>query len=105
MRKILLVLLSGLSVASFASSLDMDNLYCGGAKSMSASKTASAVPATGYKLTAATTLADVQKSCLIKKQTTSKGRYEVKFTNSATGKTVSCFFASNTPTATLNSCE
>jgi hypothetical protein len=88
MRKLLFVLLSGVSALSFASTLDMSTLSCGTAK-----------------LSTTTTLADVQKSCVIKKQTTSKGRYEVKFINSATNKSVTCYFATNTPTANLNSCE
>lgn len=99
MRKLLVLLLGTSATLSFASSLDMNNLYCGGTKATNNA------PATGYKVTQVTTLADVQKNCLIKKQTTSKGRFEVKFTNTATDSTVECFFASNNPTATLNSCK
>lgn len=88
MRKLLLVLLSGASVMSFAKSLDMSTLSCG-----------------STKLTSATTLADVQKDCMIKKQAKSKGMYKVEFTNTATNKTVSCYFAKNDPAATLNSCK
>jgi hypothetical protein len=89
MRKILLLLLSGVCSMSFASSLDMSTLMCDN----------------NYKLTTATTLADVQKNCMISKQKTSNGMYFVEFTNVTTKKTVTCSFASNTPTARLNSCK
>ena len=87
MRKLLVILLA-LPVVSFATSLDMSTLQC---------KT--------LKLNTATTLQDVQNNCLVKKQTSSKGRYEVEFTNSTTNKTVTCYFASKEPTALLNSCK
>ena len=87
MRKLLVVLLA-LPVVSFASSLDMSTLQC-----------------RNIKLNSSTTLKDVQDNCLIKKETTSNGRYEVKFVNGATKKTVTCHFANNEPTALLNSCK
>lgn len=87
MRKLVCVLLA-MPIMSFATSLDMSTLQC-----------------KGILLNSATTLADVQANCLIKAQTTSKGRYEVKFTNDATEDTVTCYFGSNTPTAILNSCK
>ena len=65
MHKLLLVLLA-LPVISFAASLDMSKLQC-----------------RNIPLNTATTLADVQKNCMISKQTTSSGRYEVEFTNDA----------------------
>lgn len=87
MRKLLLALTAMSSVA-FASSLDMNNLSC---KTM--------------KITASTTLAQVQSNCTIAKQKTSGGLYEVEFTNNATNKSVTCKFAANTPAATVNSCK
>ena len=87
MRKLLITLLA-LPLVSFATSLDMSTLKC---KDM--------------KLNSATTLTDVQNNCLVKREESSKGRYEVDFVNSTTGKTVTCYFASNTPTAELNSCH
>lgn len=88
MRKMLFVLLSAIAATSFASSLDMSTLAC-----------------KNIKLNSSTTLSDVQNNCVIKKQTTSKGRYEVKFVNEATNKTVDCYFAKNDPKALLNSCK
>ena len=87
MRKILF-LLSTVATVSFASSLDMSTLSC-----------------RNIKLNSSTTLSEVQSNCLIKKQTTSKGRYEVDFVNGASGKTVKCYFASNDAKALLNSCK
>jgi hypothetical protein len=87
MRKLLLVLLA-VPALSFAASLDMSTLAC---------KTT--------KLNASSTLSDVQANCLIKKQTTSKGRYEVEFRNDTTKKTVTCYFANNDPKSLLNSCK
>lgn len=87
MKKLVLVLLA-VPALSFAASLDMSTLAC-----------------KSTKLNASSTLADVQANCLIKKQTTSKGRYEVEFRNDTTQKTVTCYFPTNTPTAPLNSCK
>lgn len=88
MRKLLLVLLV-LPVISFATSLDMSTLQC-----------------RGTRLNASTTLSQVQSMCLIKEQEkTSKGLYKVEFRNDSTKKTVTCYFASNTPKALLNSCK
>lgn len=87
MHKLLLVLLA-IPAVSFAASLDMSKLQC-----------------RGVPLNTATTLADVQKNCMISKQTTSSGRYEVEFTNDATKKSVKCFFPTKAPTALLNGCE
>lgn len=87
MHKLLLALTAMSSVA-FASSLDMNNLSC---KTM--------------KITAATTLSEIQANCTIAKQKISSGLYEVEFTNDATKKSVTCHFATNTPTATVNSCK
>lgn len=87
MRKFLLIILA-LPALTFASSLDMSTLACN-----------------DLKLDSGTTLKDVQDHCLIKKATSSDGRYEVKFVNSTTKKTVTCYFANNTPTAVLNSCH
>lgn len=86
MKKLLILL--AMPALTFASSLDMSTLAC---KNM--------------KLNSATTLADVQANCLIRKQTTSKGRYEVKFRNDTTQKNVTCYFADNNPKSLLNSCE
>ena len=87
MKKLLLALVA-LPALSFATPLDMATLAC---KSV--------------KLNASTTLSDVQASCLIRKQTMSKGRYEVKFRNDTTQKNVTCYFADNNPKSLLNSCE
>lgn len=87
MRK-LLVIMTGMSSIAMASSLNMDNLYC-----------------KKVQLTSTTTLADVQKNCTLKDQKTKDGMYQVEFTNDATGKSVTCHFATNQPTATLNSCK
>ena len=89
MRKLLVVLLA-LPVVSFATSLDMSTLQC-----------------RNTKLNSSTTLKNVQDLCLIKKETTSDGRYEVKFVNDgdAKKKTVTCYFADNKPTTLLNSCK
>lgn len=85
----LLLILSTISSISFASSLDMSTLQC-----------------RNIKLNASTTLSKVQSTCLIKEQEkTSKGLYKVEFINDATKKSVTCFFASNSPTALLNSCK
>lgn len=73
---------------SFASSLDMNNLTC-----------------RNTKLTASTTLKQVQDNCLIKKQKDKSGMHQVEFVNDFTKKTVTCKFASNQPTALLNSCK
>ena len=74
---------------SFAGSLDMSTLMCHN----------------NYKLTSATTLADVQKNCTIEKQSKSKGMYMVTLINTTTKKAVTCSFASDTPTAVLNTCK
>lgn len=89
MKKLLIVLLSGASALTFASSLDMSTLTCNNS----------------YKITSATTLADVTKNCTISKQSKSSGMFTVTFTNVTTSKKVTCTFASNTPTATLNTCK
>ena len=87
MSKLLLILLAA-PVLAMASSLDMSTLTC-----------------KGVILNSKTTLKNVQDNCMIKKEETSNGRYEVKFVNSSTKKTVSCYFAQNTPDALLNSCK
>lgn len=87
MRNLLLFLLI-VPALVYADSLDMTTLQC-----------------KGIKLNNATTLADVQNNCMIEKQKTSKGRYQVDFINNETNKTVTCYFASNMPTALLNSCH
>jgi hypothetical protein len=87
MRKLLIALLV-LPALSFASSLDMSTLAC-----------------KDLKLDSATTLKDVQDNCLIKKATPSNGRYEVKFVNTTTNDTVTCYFAENNPASKLNSCH
>ena len=87
MRKLLMTILA-MPLLAFASSLDMSTLAC---KDM--------------KLDSATTLKDVQDHCLIKNAASSKGRYEVEFVNTTTNKTVTCYFANNTPAAALNSCH
>ncbi|MBX9598048.1 MAG: hypothetical protein K2X04_05680 [Burkholderiales bacterium] len=84
----LLLLLSIIPVLAYADSLDMRTLQC-----------------RSIKLNSSTTLADVQNNCMIQKQKTSKGRYQVDFINNETNKTVTCYFASNMPTALLNSCH
>lgn len=86
--KKLLVALAVLPALSFASSLDMSTLKC---KDMS--------------INSATTLQQVQSTCLIKEQKTHKGLYQVEFKNDTTGKNVKCDFATNTPTATVNGCR
>ncbi|RTK98164.1 MAG: hypothetical protein EKK57_12360 [Proteobacteria bacterium] len=88
MRKLLLTLLVGANCMAMASSLDMSNLYC-----------------KKVQLTSATTLADVQANCTLKSQKEKSGMYQVEFTNDATGKTVTCNFPTNQPTAALNSCK
>lgn len=57
----------------------------------------------GVSITSSSTLADVQK-CLVKKQKTSKGLYEVEFVDN-NQHSYTCKFATNTPTAAINSCE
>ncbi|RTK94324.1 MAG: hypothetical protein EKK64_08750 [Neisseriaceae bacterium] len=57
----------------------------------------------GVSITASSTLADVQK-CLIKKQKTSGGLYEVKFVDN-NDHSYECKFATNSPTEVINSCE
>lgn len=88
MRKLLLALLAGSSCITMASSLDMNNLYC-----------------KKVQLNSSTTLADVQANCTLKSQKEKSGMYQVEFTNDATGKTVTCNFPTNQPTAALNSCK
>ena len=87
MRNLILILMVTPALA-LASSLDMTTLQC-----------------RNIKLNSSTTLADVQNNCLIEKQKASIGRYQVDFVNNATNKTVTCYFASNMPTALLNSCH
>lgn len=87
MRKFLVIALA-LPVLSFASSLDMSTLKCN-----------------SLSITSATTLQQVQNSCMIKKQETHKGMYQVEFTNTTTNKSVSCDFANNDPAAVVNGCH
>lgn len=87
-KSLLLFALLAIPALSFASKLDMNTLSC-----------------RGLKITSSTTAADVQSHCLIKKQTTSNGRFEIQFVNQATNKTVGCYFASKSPTALVNSCH
>lgn len=54
-------------------------------------------------LTAESTLADVQK-CVISKQKTSDGLYVVEFKD-INNNSHTCKFASNTPTAVINTCK
>ena len=101
MRKLLLVLLAA-PVLSFATSLDMSTLQCGADN-----------PETLLKINTATTLKEVQDHCLIRKQSHEHGMHEVTFVNTGpvdkkgkpTNKTVTCMFASNTPTAVVNGCK
>lgn len=91
--KKLLALLCVVSGVASATSLDMNNLYCG-----------------SMKLDTATTLGDVQQNCKIYKQKmitsgVNLGLYEVKLKNTATNKKVTCDFAESTPTAKLNGCR
>lgn len=85
---LLFTLFCSAPLLSFATKLDMNTLSC-----------------RDLKITSSTTLADVQSHCLIKKQTTSSGRYEVEFVNQATKKTVGCYFADKKPTTVVNSCH
>lgn len=87
MRKLLLVLLA-VPALSFAASLDMSTLQC-----------------KNVPINSKTTLADVQKNCLISKQAAKNGMYEVEFTNDSTKKSVKCFFPTNQATAPLNGCK
>ena len=87
MKKIILAL-TIIPCISFASSLDMNNLSC-----------------RNMKLTASTTLKQVQDTCLIKKQKHKSGMYQVEFVNDATKDTVTCKFANNESGALLNSCR
>lgn len=87
MKKLISVLCL-LSSISIADSLDMSTLQC-----------------KGKQLNSATTLADVQKNCTLKKQETKKGLFQVEFINDATGKSVKCDFTTNQPTALLNGCK
>ncbi len=89
MKKLLLSSIFIISfISSLASSLDMSMLSC-----------------RNKKLNSSTTLADVQANCLIRKQTTSNGRYAVEFRNDATNKDVTCYFGSSTSSAILNGCK
>lgn len=85
MKKLLLALLSVASVAAFASPVSFP------------------IQCNTVSITATSTLADVQQ-CLIKKQKTSKGLYEVKFEDN-NQHTYTCQFATNSPTEQINSCE
>ena len=73
---------------AFSSPLNMDNLKC-----------------RNLKITAATTLKQLQSTCLIKEQTRYKGQFEVEFINDATGKAVKCDFATNQPNTPVNGCR
>jgi len=88
MRKLLLILIA-LPCLSFGSNtLDMTTLRC-----------------RGMHINSATTLKQVQSTCLIREQTSSDGLFEVDYRNDATGKTVECFFGSNMPHSTVNGCK
>ncbi len=87
MKKTLLSLML-LPALSFASSLDMSTLKC---NDMQISNT--------------TTLKSVQTNCLIKKETTHDGMYEVEFVNTTTGKSVKCDFANKRPNSVVNGCR
>ena len=76
--------------------------FCGAA-SASSDVTFPVNCANNVSITAASTLQDVQK-CTIDKQKTSKGMYEVKFTDANKHK-YTCYFANNTPTEVINHCE
>lgn len=86
MKKMLLILLGSVSVSAFADPANFP-IICNG----------------GVGITPTSTLADVQK-CIIKKQKTSKGLYEVKFVDN-NDHTYTCKFATNSPTEPINSCE
>lgn len=87
MKKLLLSLLV-FPFMSYAASLDMNNLKC-----------------RDMALTSATTLGDVQDSCLISEQYYSYGRFAVDFRNDATGDSVTCYFGSNNRATKLNGCK
>ena len=87
MRKLLLILIA-LPCLSFATSLDMTTLKC-----------------RDMHITNATTLKQVQSTCLIDEQTSNNGLFEVDFRNDATKKIVECFFGSNMPHSTVNGCK
>lgn len=57
------------------------------------------------KLNSSTTLAQVQKTCQLKKQEMNDGLYQVEFMDDATKKEVKCNFATNESSALLNSCK
>lgn len=93
MRK-LLALIMALPVVSFAASLDMSTLKC-----------QTSPDRKPLNITTATTLKQVQDSCLIADEKKHDGMYEVKFKNDTTGKNVKCDFASDSPTAVVNGCR
>lgn len=93
MHKLLGILLA-LPVLSFAASLDMSTLKC-----------QTSPDRKPLNITTATTLKQVQDSCLIADEKKHDGMYEVKFKNDTTGKNVKCDFASDSPTAVVNGCR
>ncbi|MDD3266794.1 MAG: hypothetical protein PHC75_06420 [Burkholderiales bacterium] len=86
MKKLLLTLLAGASCIAVASPASFP-IQCNNS----------------VTITATSTLGDVQQ-CLIKKQKTSKGLYEVKFEDN-NNHTYTCKFATSYPDAQINSCE
>jgi hypothetical protein len=92
MRKLLIPLMA-LSGLSFASTLDMANLYCG-----------------SMQVNSATTLDQMVNTCQVKDQydvTYGRylGMYEVKFVNTATNDTVKCDFGTKDGSALVNGCR
>lgn len=92
MRKLLIPLMV-LSGVSFASTLDMSNLYCG-----------------DMQINSKTTLDQIVNKCNVKSQyDVDEGRflgmYEVKFVNTATNDTVKCDFGTKDGSALVNGCR
>lgn len=92
MKKLLIPLLAVSGIA-MASSLDMNNLYCG-----------------SLKINSATTLQQVRDNCNDEKtgEVTygyHENLYQVKFTNTATNSKVYCDFPRNESTAFVNGCR
>lgn len=87
MRKLSAVLF-GAFIVTGCSTLDMNTLQC-----------------RNMPITNATTLKQVQNTCLISNQTQRSGLYEVQFRNDSTQKNVKCDFATNSPDAVVNGCR
>lgn len=86
MKKMLLILLAGSSCIAVAAPANFP-IQCNN----------------NVTITATSTVADVQQ-CVIKKQKTSKGLFEVIFEDN-NNNTYTCKFATNYPSEPINTCE